>query len=185
MAAKKKAKKSRGRRPMTAAEKKAFVARMAKYRKGKGGAKRNPPGPVPATRTAYSTNPPRPAAKKPAAKRNPPTATQIKKVLRSTGAAIVGGLGAVALLAVSRRLAPDSAAGALNVILPIGAGILATQIRHPDAGAAAAGAFGVAAVGLAGAVASSVLAARNPPVEVLTTPPRALSRPVGWQIVGG
>lgn len=153
----------RKKRKMTAAEKEAFVARMARARKGghrKKSTKRR-------ARRAHTNTPAvanKPKARRRYARRNPPVPV-ITETLREGGAAIVGGLVAYAALALLKRAVSDPTAQDIgSVVLPALVGAAATQFNSPQAKAVAAGAFGVAGVGLARAVSAAVVARTNPPM---------------------
>lgn len=121
-------------------------------------------------------------------RRNPP-AMAVNDVVASAGAAFVGGLVSVAATAVFERLTTDqSARDIASVVIPSMVGIAATQLNSAHGQAAAAGAFGVAGLGIAKAVAKAVVAKnpprvpwnwnRNPPVVALPLVPGAL--PSAW-----
>lgn len=157
----------------TKAERAAFAARMAAARaaKGRGGkqpAKRNPP----VKRKAKAK-----------ARRNPPVFS--RSVGKRALTAAAGGVLAYAGAAILAKIMPANKV--LNdfgaILIPAGVGLLVGAAKHPDAGTAAAGAFGAAGLELAqGAVA--LLAKQNPPwgPELWDNPPVADERLISGRL---
>lgn len=184
------------KRRWTAAERKAFADKMKRARAAKsGGAKRNPPKRRKRKMAASSA----PKRRRAPAKRNPPKRKRrffgrarrnpatpvITETLKAGGAALIGGLAAFAGLALLDKAVTDPTARAVGaVVVPVLVGIAATQVSSPHAQGVAAGAFGVAAIGLARSVSGAMLARVNPPSVpwVWENPPLPANRMIAGEL---